>query len=138
MNKDTKHILVIDDDPDMHVAFRTILEPQGYRVTGCTDGPAGVQSMRRERPALLLLDIMMATPSEGFHVLYELKKDEVLARIPVVIVSSIGDETGIDFSQHAGTSYIPADAFLEKPIDAPKLLETIASVLNRVGIAPVR
>ena len=130
MSASKERILMIDDDPDMHLAIRTILEPQGYAVSCCGDGPAGLAAMRRERPNLLLLDVMMATPSEGFHILYEMKQDAELATIPVVVVSSIGRETGVNFAKDVGTDYIPANAFLEKPVDAAKLIQLVGSLLR--------
>jgi CheY-like chemotaxis protein len=130
MSAEGKHILLIEDDPNMHDAVKMILEPEGYRVTCCSTGPEGLEILRRERPDLLLLDIMLATPSEGFHVAYEIKKDDELKRIPIIMVSAIGQTMGLDYAKELGSDYMPAERFLEKPIDAATLREAVKNVLE--------
>lgn len=125
-----KTILVIDDDKDIHKAVRLILEPLGYKVETVLTGTDGLQAARRLHPNLILLDVMLASPSEGFHVAYELKKDESSADIPIVILSAVGSAMGLDYAKEVGSAYLPADAFLEKPFDAAILRSTIARCLD--------
>jgi DNA-binding response OmpR family regulator len=129
-------ILLIDDDPYIHDAVRMILEPLGYHVTCCSTGPTGLATMRRDRPQLVLLDIMLATPSEGFHLAYEMKRDEVLKNIPIIVLSAVGRSMGMDFACEIGTEYLPVDRFLEKPFDAAALREAVDRVLHREGALP--
>ena len=79
-----KHILIIDDDQDVHEALKLILQPAGYRLTSRSTGPEGMEAVRADPPDLILLDIMLSSPSEGFHLAYELKRDDELARIPML------------------------------------------------------
>ena len=88
MTGEGTHILLIDDDPDMHDAVRLILEPQGYRVTCCATGPAGLEAMRTAEPALVLLDIMLASPVEGLHLASRMKQDRGLSHVPVILISA--------------------------------------------------
>ncbi|MBI4717973.1 MAG: response regulator [Planctomycetes bacterium] len=126
-----EHILVIDDDPDMREALRLILEPAGYRLSACATGPEGLSAIRKEPPDLLLLDVMLASPSEGFHLAYELKNDEVLQRIPIIMISAIGQRMGMDFARELGSDYLPVERFLDKPLKADVVLTAVRQTLAR-------
>jgi CheY-like chemotaxis protein len=126
-----KHILVIEDDLDMQHAIRAMLEPEGYRLTCCATGPAGLEVMRRDRPDLVLLDIMLASPTEGLHIAYEMRGDDLLRDIPIVMTSAIGQRMGLDVAREVGSDYVPADAYLEKPLKAAGVRETVRAVLTR-------
>lgn len=125
------HILLVDDDPDMHDIIRMILEPVGYRVTTCRTGPAGMALLQRDPPSLLLLDIMLATPSEGLEIAQKIKQDPALNQTPIIMISSVGHASGIDYAQELGTDKVPAEMFLEKPLDARKLRDAVHSLVNR-------
>lgn len=124
-----RRILVIEDDPDMQDVVRTILEPAGFELTSCYTGPDGLESARANKPDLILLDIMLSSPSEGFHLAYDLKQDEVLKSVPIVMISSIGKTMGMDYAKELGSDYVPAERFLDKPFDARTLRDTVADVL---------
>ena len=123
-------VLLIDDDPDMHHAIRLILEPAGYRVDCQATAAAGLEAIRRKLPDVILLDIMLASPSEGLELAAQLKEDEQFARIPIIILSSIGRQIGADLAQQTGVDSVKVDRFLEKPLDAKLLLSTVRSVLE--------
>lgn len=127
------NILLIDDDACIHDAVRVILEPLGYRLTCCATGPTGLAAARRELPDLILLDVMLATPSEGFHLAYEIRKDDALKHVPIIILSAIGQATGINYARDVGTDYLPVDRFLEKPFDARTLWEAVSQTLQTRG-----
>ena len=126
-----KSILLIDDDADIHEAVKMILEPAGYQVECALTGPSGLEAARRRTPDLILLDIMLDSPSEGFHIAYELKKDDVLKAVPVVIISSIGKTMGMDYAKELGSDYVPADQFLDKPFDAATLRSAVQKALGK-------
>lgn len=129
MAEQTK-ILLIDDDEDFHEAVRMILEPQGYAVTCRSTGPSGLEAARDMLPDLILLDIMLSSPSEGFHLAYEFKKDDVLKEVPVIMISSIGETMGMDYSKELDTDYVQADKWLDKPIDAAVLRQAVKELLG--------
>ncbi|MCS7286309.1 MAG: response regulator [Anaerolineae bacterium] len=114
---------MVDDDADFVDLCRMILTKEGYQVSAASDGQQALQMMRNERPDLVLLDIMMATPLEGVAVAREIASDPNLKTLPVVIVSSI------DSSQYASLLpddvHIPVDAWISKPIDPDHLLRTV-------------
>jgi CheY-like chemotaxis protein len=130
MTAQGKRILLIDDDPDMHDAIKMILEPLGCQVKCCLTGPDGLETLRADPPDLLLLDIMLSSPSEGFHVSYEMKQDDALKDIPIIMISAIGQTMGMDYAKELGTDYVKADMFMEKPLEANKLREAVEQVLR--------
>jgi formate transporter len=120
-------ILVVDDDPDFVEITRMILTQEGYRVTSAADGEQAMALMKTERPDLVLLDVMMASPLDGVYVSHKMAADPALKTIPVVMVSSI------DSSKHAALlpddTQIPIDVWISKPIDPDHLLKTIRRFL---------
>jgi CheY-like chemotaxis protein len=126
-----KTILIVDDDPDIVESTRVVLESAGYRVMSAANGTEATERIDQQMPDLILLDIMMAEPTEGFHLGYKLREDPVYSRIPIIIVSGISEKTGFDFSKEKQTDYIKADEFLDKPVSPQTLLSKIAAVLER-------
>ncbi|MGD2109986.1 MAG: response regulator [Phycisphaerae bacterium] len=124
-----EHIVIIDDDPDLREALKLILEPAGYRLTCCATGSDGLATVRDQHPDLVLLDIMLASPSEGFHLAYELKKDDATKDIPIIMISAIGKTMGIDYAKELGSEYVPAEQFLDKPLKAAVVLDAIKAAL---------
>jgi formate transporter len=120
-------ILVVDDDPDFVEITNMILTKEGYRVTSAADGAKALQAMKAERPDLVLLDVMMATPMDGVALSRKMAADPTLKVIPIVMISSI------DSSQHAGLLpddlHLPIDAWISKPVDPDYLLKTIRRFL---------
>lgn len=125
-----ERILIIDDDPDMRESVCMILEPAGYQVQGCATGRDGMEKLHAHPPDLILLDIMLGSPSEGFHLAYELARDDQLKDIPIVMISAIGERMGMDYARELGTDYLPVAAFIEKPVTAERLLEVVRRVLS--------
>ncbi len=128
-----RSILVIEDDPDMHDVVHTILGPEGYELTSCYTGPEGMEAARSKKPDLILLDIMLSSPSEGFHLAYELRQDEMLKNVPIIMISSIGQTMGMDYAKELGSDYVQADRFLDKPFDAKTLRDAVTEVLAEKG-----
>jgi CheY-like chemotaxis protein len=126
-----KTILVVDDDPDIVESTRVVLESAGYRVTSAANAAEAVSCIERQVPDLILLDIMMAEPTEGFHLSYKLRDDPLYAKIPIIIVSGISGKTGFNFSREKDTDYVKADDFLDKPVSPQTLLSKIATLLER-------
>jgi CheY-like chemotaxis protein len=133
MTDNGNQIVLIEDDADMREAVRLMLEPEGFEVRGYPTGSEGLEAMRAHPPDLVLLDIMLAEPTEGFHIAYAMRGDEALRDIPIVMISAIGERMGMDFARDLGSEYVPADAFLEKPIEAAVLRQTIEGLLSGKG-----
>jgi len=131
MAEDRQTVIIIDDDPDLVEATRVILEGAGYAVASALNGPDGLARVRGGGIDCILLDVMMAKDTEGFHIAQELKGDEATAGIPIIMLTSISQKTGFEFSPEIDEDYMPVEAFLEKPVDPDRLLEAIAGVLGK-------
>jgi CheY-like chemotaxis protein len=120
-------ILVVDDDPDFVNLTRKILRAKGYEVITAASGQQALQVMRKEKPDLVLLDIMMSYILDGLDVSREMAQDPELRDVPVIMVTSL---TGAR-AQAALPSdeYIPVDEWIHKPIDPDALLARIEGML---------
>jgi CheY-like chemotaxis protein len=128
-NMANERIVVIDDDPDIRDALTMILESAGYRVTCCATGPEGLAAVRGDPPDLVILDIMLSSPSEGFHVAHELRLDEKVSRIPIILISAVGATMGMDYAREVGPDYVSAEKFLDKPLTAATVLRAVEETL---------
>ncbi|MHB2149396.1 response regulator transcription factor [Calditrichota bacterium LG25] len=120
-----KKILIIDDDIDLVEAMRLTLENAGFEVIDAQDGEKGLEKALKEKPDLIILDVMMGTQDEGFHVAYQMRQDEDLQSIPIIMLTAVGQETGFKFDKEKDEDFLPVDEFMEKPVDPQKLVERI-------------
>ena len=134
MNAQKSQILLIDDDPDMHLVVKMILEPEGYEVTCSLTGSGGLESMRRQLPDLVMLDIMLTDPSEGLRVACEMRHDESLKGIPLIMISAIGEKMGQDYYSEVCPGTASGDLFLEKPFDPITVREAVSWILERKAV----
>ena len=116
-------ILVVDDDPDFVLNSRAILEAEGYEVIDACNGSQALPLMRRERPDLILLDVMMSTTLEGLEVCREVRSDPDLQDVPIIMISSIASsEYASEFPED---ELIPIDTWMPKPVEPTALLKAI-------------
>lgn len=115
-------ILVIEDDTLVQRVLKLQLGSRGFPLEGCTDGASGVQRAVDERPAMIILDLMMPVMN-GFDVLRALRADERTASIPVLVLTASHDAT------HRSAS-ASADAFLTKPYSEDELLRAVDQLLG--------
>jgi CheY-like chemotaxis protein len=108
-------VLVIDDEPDVRWLIRMSLERAGHEVIDAEDGLRGVALAQRQRPQIIVLDLMMPV-MDGYAVLEALAKDDRTASVPVVVLSARATPDEAERAMGAG-----ARRFLEKPFD-PDLL----------------
>lgn len=121
-------VLVVDDDPDFVRISSKILRSAGYEVSSAANGAKALQAMRKERPDLVLLDIMMSYVLDGLDVSREMAQDSELAGIPVIMVTSL---TAIkDTEMVPGDEFVPVDEWLTKPVSPQTLLERVAQALG--------
>ena len=132
MNK--KKVLIVDDEIDMRIFLSTLFETSGYTPVMTRDGKEGVRMARDVNPDLIILDIMM--PGEGGVQMYkQLKNDNNLKNIPVIMLSAIARKTFNHYLKMLNVGLdtaIPAPEFyLEKPPEAEELLRTIEGLIGR-------
>ena len=140
-----KKILIVDDEPDQRTFLSTVVEENGYENIMAKDGVEGLDLLRKEKPDLVLLDLMMPRKS-GITMFQELRKDETLSHIPVVVVTGVSEVTGVDFKnfmyrqplkdekkfvETTGlTEYTVPNGYIEKPVDPDELIKVIKEVLK--------
>lgn len=121
-------VLVVDDDPDFVKVTAKVLEKAGHEVISAPNGAKALQTMRKERPDVVLLDIMMSYILDGLDVSREMADDPDLRNTPVIMVTSL---TGVKGSGVFPTDeYVPVDEWLSKPVDPDTLLERVNSALS--------
>jgi len=125
-------ILIIDDDADITEAMRVVLESKSHWVISAKSGEEGLAKARAQRPDLIILDVMMETTDKGFEVARELKKDDLLKSVPVLMLTALKDKMGLDFKKEAGDSvWLPVEAYLEKPLKPEDLISKVEHFLRR-------
>ena len=120
-----KKVLMIDDDPEFVEAISNVLEAKGYDVVSASNGRDGVAAAKKEKPNIILLDVMMTTKSEGFDVARELHTDENLKGTPVIMLTGVRKEMNLPFGFEPDEEWLPVKAFLEKPVKPEVLLKAI-------------
>ncbi len=129
-----KKILIIDDDIEFVDAVKILLESNGYDVNTANNTENGLNSINRDKPDLVILDVMMDSPDEGFQFAYKLKNDDKLKNIPILMSTSVSQVTGMDFSpasDNRNEEWISVDEFIEKPIESEKFLAVVEKLLNK-------
>ena len=120
MADDKKTILVVDDEQDMLTYFGTLLEDHGYGVVTAKDGKEALETARREKPDLVILDLMM--PNEtGTDFYRKLSRDKELGHTPIIVVSGL-----------AGRKLAVKDpvAVFDKPVDRDKFIAAVEKALS--------
>lgn len=126
-----RRILIVDDDVDLSSSLRVILERAGYDALTASSRSEGMRKIRYEQPNLIILDVMMETWQDGFEMSRDLKGDPQLRDMPILMLTSIEEWTGIEVKPSAGDPvWLPVDAFLSKPISPDTLLTTVRNLLQ--------
>ena len=125
-----KTVIVIDDDPDVLEATKVILEGSGFAVVTAPTGEEGLSRVREGGIDCIILDVMMAKDTEGFHVAQELKADPKTARIPIIMLTSVSKKTGFEFSPATDKDFMPVELFLEKPVDPKRLVQAVTGAIK--------
>ena len=128
-----KKVLIIDDDVDVRTFVSSVVEDIGYKPELAKDGEEGIGKVKKEKPDLVVLDILMPKES-GIKMYRALKTDSQFSDIPVIMHSGIAKRTFLR-SQKAldefGDQPVPEpEAYLEKPIEPEDLGETIKKFLS--------
>ncbi|MDD2773732.1 MAG: response regulator [Elusimicrobiales bacterium] len=118
-------ILLIEDSKELSAALAGVLGLKGMEVFTARDGVSGVELARREKPALILLDLMLPKLS-GYEVCKILKTDNATWRIPVVVLSTLSRPEQVDRAKAAG-----ADHFVAKPYDLDAVIGEILRFLPK-------
>jgi two-component system alkaline phosphatase synthesis response regulator PhoP len=126
---DKKLIMVVDDDPDLVESVAMKLESNNFRVTKAYDGVEALEKIKAERPALVILDVMMPR-KDGYAVCDELKKSEETKDIIVVLLTAVAAAVSSTNYTHMGGKTTLADDYIPKPIDLDKLMAIVKDNLE--------
>lgn len=128
MQRRTGHVLVVDDDALNRRLLTATLAREGYRTSSANDGTQALEALREDPPDVILLDIVMPG-IDGFAVLEEIKADESLRHLPVIMISGVDDTESVVRCLEMG-----ADDFLPKPFDPAILRARINAGLDRKAL----
>ncbi len=130
MNK--AKILIVDDDLDFIEISRLNLEAKGYRVLSASTGKEGWRMAEKERPDLIILDLMMEKLDSGMALSHKIKSDPGLSSTPILMLTSIARDTGMDFTPRTAEDLekLKVDDFHTKPIKGKTLLEKVEKLLE--------
>jgi len=124
-------ILIVDDDADIVKSMTVVLESQSYEVITASSGQEGIETAKKEKPDLIILDVMMETISSGFNVAREIRNEEGIGNTPILMLTAIGDETGMDFGKEAGDEeWLPVNDYCDKPLNPDQLLKKVEKLLR--------
>ena len=141
----SKKILVVDDEPDVITFLSAVLHENGYKTLSAKDGVEALEVLHKEKPDLVLLDLMMPKKS-GITMFQELRKDPDMSHVSVVVVTGVSELMGVDFrnfmykqalrdekkfAEATGlTESTKPDGYIEKPIDPEELIKVVKEALK--------
>ncbi|TFG88340.1 MAG: response regulator [Gemmatimonadales bacterium] len=130
MSAETGRVLIADDEQDVRIFVRAVLENAGYQVLEAADGEEALAQAREDQPDLVILDVEMPK-MDGFGVFGELRRDESTRGIPVLMLTGVTARTGIKFDAETMGEYLGSEpeAYLDKPMDAQVLVATVRDLL---------
>lgn len=122
-----KKILIADDEPNILISLEFLMKREGYEVVLARDGQEAIDAILRERPALVLLDVMMPVKT-GFDVCHEVRANEAVRETPIVMLTAKGRETDMVKGLALG-----ANAYMTKPFSTKDLAQKVRELL---GVVP--
>ncbi len=117
-------ILIADDEPNILISLEYLMKREGYEVLLARDGDEALEAIRRERPALVLLDVMMPGKT-GFELCDAVRADETLAATKIVLLTAKGRDTDIAKGMALG-----ATAYITKPFSTKELAQRVRELLQ--------
>ena len=118
-------IAIIDDDADILDASSLILTSNGYEVITADNPDEGYKIVKENSPDLIILDVMMNEPDDGFFLAQRFRKENI--KIPIIMYTSVSKATGLDFGV---SEIVPVDEFVEKPISPEELISKVKKLLQ--------
>ena len=128
--KDKAKILLVDDDQDFVEATKLVLESKPYEVVVAYNGDEGLAKARRDRPDLIILDIIMPV-KDGFSAAEELKKDPELTKIPVLMLTSFSQRVGETSLSVSQGLTLDTEDYVDKPVSPEELLRRVERLLKK-------
>ena len=130
-----KQILIVDDDPDQRLTVRLPLEAAGYSVHEAVNFDDAIETIRKLKPDLIILDVMMDSATSGFQLALSMHSPDPesefkdFRKIPIIMLTAIHSTTSLRFAPDE--NYLPVEDFLEKPVNPEILLSAVRKHLDR-------
>ena len=126
-----KNILVVDDDRDLANSIKAYFEARGYGVRMAHNGADGMKEIERQRPDVLVLDIMMDTDADGFNLAFRLKNEDANRDIPIIILSGFTDHLN---KKSKSFEFVmdrdwPAAEYIKKPASLANIGEAVERLI---------
>jgi DNA-binding response OmpR family regulator len=118
-------IAVIDDDHDILDASSLVLAAKGYDVITADNPDDGYKIVKKQKPDLIILDVMMNEPDDGFFLAQRFRKEHY--DVPIIMYTSVSKALGLEF---AAGEMVPVDEFIEKPISPDTLIDKVEKLLQ--------
>jgi DNA-binding response OmpR family regulator len=118
-------IVIIDDDHDILEASSLILSSHGFEVITADNPDDGYKLVKESLPDLIILDVMMVQPDDGFFLAQKFRREGI--KTPIILYTSISKAVGMEFGI---SEVVPVDEFVEKPISPEMLLEKVERLLQ--------
>jgi len=125
MAEERKTIVCIEDEPEMIDLVKLILGRKGFELVGAVGGREGIETVRRVKPNLVLLDLMMPD-MDGWEVYQQMKADEELKHIPVIVVTAKAQS----IDKVLGLHIAKVDDYITKPFGPQELIQSVNKVLG--------
>jgi len=125
MPEDQMRVVCIEDEPEMIDLVRLILGRKGFDVIGADGGIVGLETVKREKPDIVLLDLMMPD-MDGWEVYQQIKADPELREIPIVVVTAKAQS----IDKVLGLHIAKVDDYITKPFGPQELLESVEKILG--------
>lgn len=118
-------IAIIDDDPDILDASSLVLKSKGHDVITANNPNDGYKIVKDKKPDLIILDVMMDEPDDGFYLAQKFRKEGIA--IPILMYTSVSKAIGLDFGK---SEMVPVNDFVEKPISPEELVNKVEALLK--------
>lgn len=119
-------ILLVDDDKDFVEINKMLLEKEGYKIVVGYNPTEGYALLTKEKPDLLILDVMMVEPDDGFAMAQKIRREK--NNVPIIMLTSVSKVTGMKFDKDE--EMVPVNEFFEKPVAKEKLLEAVKKYIK--------
>lgn len=126
MAEEKKKVVCIEDEPEMIDLVKLILGRKGFDLVGAMGGREGLEAVRRVKPDLVLLDLMMPD-MDGWEVYQQMKADKELSNIPVIVVTAKAQS----IDKVLGLHIAKVDDYVTKPFGPQELLQSVERVLSK-------
>ena len=120
-------ILIVDDDPDIVEAGTLILQREGHTIKAAYSRAEGMAAVTSFAPDLMILDVMMEQPDDGFAMAQDLRRQG--RNFPIIMLTSVASASGLAFGKDA--EMVPVDEFQAKPVEPADLVRKVANLLRR-------